>query len=81
MSCRRSISFAENEIDLVKYFDDNGKSDIVKLAMRFYIKHKDNILSDAMKVEILKLVGSVAIIPQAKSTTPELKSKFNKLIK
>lgn len=41
MSARRSLSFTEDENDLLKYFDDNGKSDIAKIALKFYIENKD----------------------------------------
>jgi hypothetical protein len=43
MSYRRSLSFAEYEEDLVNHYDNNGKSDFAKEAMKFYLRYKDRI--------------------------------------
>jgi hypothetical protein len=52
---RRSISFNKNEKDLLDYFDSNGKSDIVKEALKFFIKNKDKIIINNLK-EIIPLI-------------------------
>lgn len=44
MSIRRSISFKETEDELLNFYDENGKSDIAKDAMKFYIKNKDKLI-------------------------------------
>lgn len=49
MSYRRALSFGENEKDLVEYFDTNGKSDIGKLALKFYKENKDKIIVGSLK--------------------------------
>ncbi len=56
MSERRSISFNKNEHDLLKFYDENGKSDIVKIALKFYIENKDNVINEAT-LNIIKLLG------------------------
>lgn len=56
MSERRSISFNDNEKDLLDYFEHNGKSKIVKIALQFYIDNKNNVLNDAT-INILKLLN------------------------
>lgn len=43
MSWRRSLSFAEDEKDLVNHFDSNGKSDFAKEAMKFFLRFKDKL--------------------------------------
>jgi hypothetical protein len=43
LSYRRSLSFAEHEEVLVNYYDNNGKSDFAKEAMKFYLRYKDRI--------------------------------------
>lgn len=56
MSFRRSISFADDEEELVNYFDNNGKSDIAKQAMKFYKENKDRVLTDSI-IGIIKALG------------------------
>jgi hypothetical protein len=43
MSFRRSLSFAEDEEDLVNHFDSNGKSDFAKEAMKFFLRFRDKL--------------------------------------
>lgn len=82
MSYRRAISFSENEKDLLKYFDNSGKSDIVKVALKYYRDNKDKIISDEMKIEILKLVNQLQQSTiQLPKKTQEIQNKLQKLIK
>ncbi|HHX70867.1 MAG TPA: hypothetical protein GX708_22800 [Gallicola sp.] len=57
MSQRRSISFGENELDLLEFFDTNGKSYIAKQALRFYRDNKENVLTEGM-VKLLKAMNT-----------------------
>lgn len=43
MSDRRSISFDSDESEILKEFDNNGKSRFAKEAMRFFIKFRDKV--------------------------------------
>lgn len=69
MSARRSLSFTEDENDLLSYFDDNGKSDIAKIALKFYIENKDkkdglndiDKLSDSIVNKLTVLISKVGI--------------------
>lgn len=86
MSYRRALSFTENEKDLLDYFDQNGKSDIAKIALKYYMDNKDKVISDEMKVEILKLIGQLQTKPPQSSNgfptkTHEIQDKLQKLIK
>jgi hypothetical protein len=56
MSERRSISFNDNESDLLEYFENNGKSKIVKLALQFYIDNKDNVINECT-LNLLKILN------------------------
>jgi hypothetical protein len=56
MSERRSISFNKNESELLKFYDTNGKSDIVKVALKFYIENKENVINEAT-LNILKILN------------------------
>jgi hypothetical protein len=60
MSARRSISFNEDEKDLLDYFENNGKSKIVKTALQFYMDNKDNVINEAT-LNILKILNSKQI--------------------
>jgi hypothetical protein len=79
MSKRRSISFSENELILLNYFDENGKSDLAKDALLFYKENKDNVITDSM-IKILK-----AIVVNNKQIehpiSPMLQDKMSKLKK
>lgn len=79
MSVRRSLSFAEDEKDLVDYFDTNGKSDIAKEAMKFYKENKDNVLTDAM-IKLLKMIGIGTHENHSQLQKTNI-NKINKLIK
>ena len=82
MSYRRSVSFSECEKELLREFDTNGKSDFAKEAMKYYLKYKDKIIPDEVKIEILKLVGNNGVIfKQEEKRTNIEKTKLNKLIK
>jgi hypothetical protein len=52
LSWRRSLSFAEDELELVNHFDSNGKSDFAKEAMKFFLKFKDKlyIIPDGLSI-------------------------------
>jgi hypothetical protein len=78
MSYRRGLSFADDEKELVDYFDNNGKSDIAKEAMRFYKENKDNVLTEAA-IKLLKMIGIGNQSPD-NIQKPNL-TKINKLIK
>jgi hypothetical protein len=69
----RSLSFKENEKDLTDYFDNNGKSDIVKEAMKFYIKNKDKIIINGLG-ELIPLIGN-------NQPTKQVSNSINKLIR
>jgi len=56
MSYRRSLSFAEDEEELLKYFDSNGKSDIAKEAMKFHKEYKNRVITDTM-IDLIKIIG------------------------
>lgn len=56
MSFRRSLSFADDEEELLNYFDNNGKSDIAKEALKFYRENKDRVLTDSI-INIIKALG------------------------
>ncbi len=56
MSFRRSISFNDNESDLLEYFESHGKSKIVKLALKFYIENKDNVINEGT-LNLLKILN------------------------
>jgi hypothetical protein len=43
LSWRRSLSFSEDEKELVNHFDSNGKSDFAKEAMKFFLRFKDKL--------------------------------------
>lgn len=63
MSYRRPLSFRNDEKYLLDEFDSNGGSKFAKEAMRYYIKYRNKVLPDEIKVEILKLInGNVGII-------------------
>jgi hypothetical protein len=84
MSYRRTVSFAKNEKDLLEYFDSNGKSDIVKDAIKFYKENKEKPLTDAMKLEILKLIEKIDVKPSnvtEHKTNEAIRHKLSKLIK
>jgi hypothetical protein len=76
MSYRRSLSFSEQEQELLKYFDNNGKSDIAKLALEFYRRNKDKVIPDGF-IEMLRLLKST----ETPKNTNEFQSKLSKLIK
>ena len=57
MSKKRSISFSENELDLMDYFDKNGKSNIAKTALRFHRDNKDNVINEGT----VKLIQAINI--------------------
>jgi hypothetical protein len=70
MSWRRSLSFSEDERELVNHFDNNGKSDFAKEAMKFFLKFKDKlyIIPDGFSVNKTQPVKN------------EVKNKMIKLI-
>jgi hypothetical protein len=76
MSERRSLSFDENEKDLLDYYDNNGKSKIGKLALRFYKENKDKIFINELKdlIGLLKPTDNKPIYQQKQE-------KINKLIR
>jgi len=73
MSERRSISFDEEERELLNYFDSNGRSKIAKTAMSFYKEHKGKIFIDSIK-DIIQILN-VSQKPQIND------QKIQKLIK
>lgn len=91
MSYRRSLSFSEDEKDLLNFFDNNGKSDIVKVALKFYIDNKDNInhinniedISDSIAKKLYLLIGKNININNDNNNYVENKSikKGFKLVK
>lgn len=83
MSFRRSLSFAEDEKEILDYFDNNGKSDVAKLAMIFYRDNKDKLMIDDIK-QVIELLNQMQInLPSQGRTqaTDILKSQLNKLKK
>lgn len=79
MSFRRSLSFKETEEELVKYYDENGQSEIAKAAMRFYKEHKNKIFIDNIKDIIHLITQPTQSIQPKRSGIPE--SKMQKLMK
>jgi hypothetical protein len=75
MSYRRSLSFSEQEQELLKYFDTNGKSDIAKEALYFYQKYKDKVIPEGF-IELLKLIK-----PEIPTSKTDMHSKLSKLVK
>lgn len=75
MSYRRSLSFAEDEQELLEYFDTHGKSDIAKTALEFYRKYQDKVIPEGF-IEMLKLLKT-----ESNRTIPDAQSKLSKLIK
>lgn len=71
MSHRRPLSFKEREKDLLDFFDNNGGSEIVKVALKFYIDNKDKIISDKLLNELKSLIG------QSSNVKNEVKSVIN----
>jgi hypothetical protein len=71
MSWRRSLSFAEDELELVNHFDNNGKSDFAKEAMKFFLRFKDKLylIPDGLSINQIH-----------KPTKNEVKTKMIKLI-
>jgi hypothetical protein len=53
MSWRRSLSFADGEEHLLNEFDNNGKSDFAKEAIKFFIKFRDRvfIIPDGVSIQ------------------------------
>ena len=82
MSYRRSLSFSEQEKELLNQFDSHGKSDFAKEAMKYYIRYKSKPIPDEVKFEILKLFSSsnIKLHEEEKKTNIE-KVKLAKLIK
>jgi hypothetical protein len=76
MSYRRSLSFSEQEKELLQYFDTNGKSDIAKIALEFYRKYKDKVIPDGF-IEMLRLIKT----SETPKNTQDFKSNLQKLIK
>lgn len=75
MSIRRSISFKETEDTLLNYYDKNGKSDIAKDALKFYIKNKDKIIINNLG-ELAPLLNN-----NTNNTQKEIPKKVNNLIR
>jgi len=71
MSWRRSLSFAEDEEELVGHFDNNGKSDFAKEAMKFFLRFRDKlyVIPDGLSI------GHIS-----KPVKSEVKNKMIKLI-
>jgi hypothetical protein len=80
MSYRRSISFDEDEKYLLEYFENNGKSKIVKIALKFYIENKDNVINEGT-INILKLLGMSKPIQNTTPNTNNTSSSISKLKK
>jgi hypothetical protein len=81
MSYRRSISFADDEKELLEYFDENGKSDIAKEAMIFYRDNKDRVISPGV-ISLLKEIGIGATQQTSERTQrPSIQEKINKVKK
>jgi dephospho-CoA kinase len=76
MSQRRSLSFAENEKELLDYFDENGKSDIAKMAMNFYKNNKDKLILENI-TDILRLIS----MQPRSQPTPNIMDKLQKMLK
>lgn len=53
----RSLSFKENEKDLAIEYDNNGRSEFAKMAMKFYLKNKDKIIINNLS-ELVSLFSS-----------------------
>ena len=88
LSYRRSLSFSEHEKDLVDYFDENGKSDIAKEALKNHMnkdsKNNDIVLSDEFHEALMKLFEKINICDWNNFNNQpkdEIKSKIAKLIK
>jgi hypothetical protein len=75
MSVRKSISFADDEDDLLQYFIDNGQSKIAKTALQFYKDNKDKIIPEYL-VNLLTNIGSIQ-----KPITQDIQNKMIKLRK
>jgi hypothetical protein len=73
LSWRRSLSFAEDELELVNHFDSNGKSDFAKEAMKFFLRFRDRmfLLPDGLSINHNYI---------SKSVKDETKNKMIKLI-
>lgn len=71
MSWRRSLSFAENEKDLLEDYDRNGGSKYAKYCMRFVKKFENKffIIPDGLNITHM-----------SKPVKNEVKSKMIKLI-
>jgi hypothetical protein len=74
MSVRKSISFADDEIELLDYFETNGQSKIAKTALQFYKENKDKIFINS----IGELVGLLGKQP---NTQQNYNKPVNKLIR
>jgi hypothetical protein len=74
LSWRRSLSFAEDELELVNHFDNNGKSDFAKEAMKFFLRFKDKlyIIPDGLSISGISKVN--------RPVKDETKNKMIKLI-
>ncbi len=83
MSYRRSLSFAEHEKDLVDYFDENGKSDIAKEALKGHMNKSNNdiVLTDAFHEALIKIMKQFNGFNFTNQPKDEIKSKITKLIK
>jgi hypothetical protein len=53
----RSLSFKKNEEDLANEYDNNGKSEFAKSAMKFYLTNKDKIIINSLN-ELVSLFGN-----------------------
>jgi len=83
LSYRRSLSFSEHEKELVDYFDENGKSDVAKEALKGHMNKNNNniVLTDAFHeafTSLLKQLDNYSFNGQPKD---EMKNKMTKLIK
>jgi hypothetical protein len=74
LSWRRSLSFSEDELELVNHFDNNGKSDFAKEAIKFFLRFRDKlyIIPDGLSV------GSIGKVNR--NVKDETKNKMIKLI-
>lgn len=72
MSYRRSLSFAKHEVDILEFFDANGKSDIAKESMKFYMRYRD-------KITILP--DGFGFIKRQENIKTNDKNKINKMLK
>jgi hypothetical protein len=73
MSYRRSISFSEHEVELLNFFDSNGKSDIAKEGIKKLMKNTSE-LPDAL-MQFFGQLKPVISVPTAD------KPKLSKLVK